>query len=247
MTAASAAGQEVDWSVGSAIAAAWSVLVGNFVPFVGTALIAALPNILFSLLVGASAARGVMTTLGFTSIVVAMVVTIFIIQTLVYGSVQALRGRKVSIGDCLTQGLTRLPTGLGVGFLAYLGIVAASCLLVVPGLMLFAMWAVALPAATVERTGVLESLSRSRALTQGRRWRVFWTSLIPILISLVVSWALIGLFGMQAIGSQTFQFVSWIVHAIDQAFSVCVFATLYYYLRREKEGVDIEQIGSVFD
>jgi hypothetical protein len=121
-------------------------------------------------------------------------------------------------------------------------------LLFVPGLILLTMWAIALPANTVERTGVLESLSRSRELTRGRRWRVFGTIIIPILISMATTWLLIGIFGgLRVIGSPTFQLVSWAVHAIEQAFSVCVFATLYYYLRREKEGVDIEQVAAVFD
>ena len=41
--------------------------------------------------------------------------------------------------------------------------------------------------------------------------------------------------------------VIWALTAAVQAFSACLYATLYFYLRREKEGVDIEQIASVFD
>ena len=248
-TAVGAAGQGWTWSIGSAIEAAASVLLRHFVPFVVTALIASFPNVVYWYLIGRGTSLSVLTITGLASMVVNTAALIFVIQTLTYGTVQALRGRSASIGDCLIQGARRLPAGIVIGFLAYLGIVLGTVLLIVPGLILFTMWSVALPANTVERTGILASLARSRDLTSGRRWRVFGTIIIPVLISLVTSWILVGVFGfgLRGMASLTFQIVSWAIHGVEQAFSVCVFATLYYYLRREKEGVDIEQIASVFD
>jgi hypothetical protein len=247
MTAASTVGRDGSWSIGSAITSAASVLVGHFVPFVATALIASLPNVLFGLLVG-GASPSLLTLTGIANLMVNLAVLVLVIQTLVYGTVQALRGQKVSIGDCLAQGLRRLPVGLGIGFLAYISIALGMILLLVPGLILFTMWAVALPANTVEGTGVVASLGRSRALTRGRRWRVFGAIMVPTLISAVTSWFLFGIFfGLHGVASPTSQVVSWGVHAVEQAFSVCVFATIYYYLRRDKEGVEIEQVAAVFD
>lgn len=245
MAAVNAAGR--DWSIGSALTAAGSVLAGHFVPFVATALVAGLPKVAVWLTIGVST-RGILTTVGIVTMIANIIGVIFVIQTLVYGSVQALRGRQVSIGDCLMQGLRRLPVGLGVGFLSYLGMVLGMILLIIPGVILALMWSVALPAATVERTGVLASLSRSSALTRGRRWRILGAVLIPLLMASVISWILIGIFGgLREIGSPGYQIASWVLQAIVQAFNVCVFATLYYYLRREKEGVDIEQVAAVFD
>ena len=229
------------------LTSAGSILLSNFVPFVATALIAAVPNVVFWFLAGGAPTRSILTTAGIASMLINVAILVFVIQTLVYGTVQALRGRKASIGDCLAAGIRRLPVGIAVGFLAYLGILLGMILLIVPGFILLTMWAVALPANTVERTGVLKSLSRSRELTRGRRWRVFGTILVPIPISAGTSWLLIGMFGLRGTATPTFQFVSWAVHAVEQAFSVCVFATLYFYLRRDKEGVDIEQVAAVFD
>lgn len=247
MTAASAVGRDWAWSIGSAIEAAASILVRHFVPFVATALIAGLPNVLFGLLIRVGS-RGLLTVTGIAGMVINLAVLVLVIQTLTYGTVQALRGGKVSIGDCLMHGLRSVPVGIGIGFLAYIGIVLGTLLLIVPGVILFTMWSVALPAAIVERTGVVGALGRSRQLTSGRRWRVFGTILVPILISIVTSWILIGvIFGLRGVTSSTFQIVSWFISSIEQAFTVCVFATLYYYLRRDKEGVDIEQVAAVFD
>jgi hypothetical protein len=247
MTVASAVGRGWSWSVGSALETAASILLRHFVPFVITALIAGFPNLVYWYLIGRGTSLSILTITGLVSMVVNTAAMIFVIQTLTYGTVQGLRGRSVSIGDCLIQGGRRLPVGIVVGFLAYLGIVLGAVLLIVPGIILFTMWSVALPANTVESTGILASLSRSQELTRGRRWRVFGTVLVPILISAVTSWLLMGIFGFRALRLQTFQIVSWLVHGVEQAFSVCVFATLYSYLRRDKEGVDIEQVAAVFD
>src|SRR5262249_54450230 len=158
---------------------------------------------------------------------------------LTYGTVQALRGRQVSIVDCLRQGLRRLPVALGVGLVAYVGILVGVILLIVPGIIVLCMWAVSLPIATVERTGVFGSLSRSSPLTRGRRWRVLGTILLPVVIIAAVSLAFFGIFGLEGMASPVVRILQWVIGGLEQAFNVCVFATLYYFLRREKEGVDI--------
>ena len=43
----------------------------------------------------------------------------------------------------------------------------------VPGIILVVRWAVSVPAAVTEKTGVSESMSRSTFLTEGFRWDVF--------------------------------------------------------------------------
>ncbi len=247
MTAMDAGGRGADWGVGSAIGTAGSALFGHFVPFVGTALVAALPGLLFTLLVPNG---------GFIASIVNMIVSQIVTVTLVYGTVQVLRGRQVSIGECLSQGLRHLGAAIGVGIVAGLAIGAASLLLIVPGLILYTMWAVAIPAATIEGTGVTGSLSRSVELTSGRRWRVFGAIFVAGLITVlvVVVGAAIVEGGAVAVGGGdaatsggAAEIVIWAVTAVAQAFTACVIATLYYFLRREKEGVDINQIAAVFD
>ena len=46
---------------------------------------------------------------------------------------------------------------------------------------------------------------------------------------------------------ELFLIAVWAFVALTQAFTACVVATLYYYLRRDKEGIDLEQIAAVFD
>jgi hypothetical protein len=238
MASTEMSGQGATWGVGSAIGTAASTLFGHFVPFVGTAVIASIPSVLFTFAVPESKLQSIV------DLVVGQIVTV----TLVYGTVQALRGRQVSIGECMSEGLKRLGAALGVAILSGLGIVFGMLLLVVPGLILAAMWAVAVPVATIEGLGVMASLSRSSALTAQRRWRVVGAYAVATFV-MVVAGAVVGAVAATVAGADSplFTILVWLITAVGQAFTACVVATLYYFLRREKEGVDINQIAAVFD
>jgi hypothetical protein len=239
MTAASA-GASGEWSVGSVIGTAGSTLFGHFVPFVGTALVAALPGLIINLLTEEIWVKSIV------DLIIGQIVTV----TLIYGCLQALRGRQVSIGESLSEGLKRLGAAIVVAIVVAIGIGVGLVLLIVPGMILATMWAVAIPAATIEKAGVGGSLSRSSALTRERRWRVFGALLVAGLISVAVSAVIGGVGGaamLAGLGLSAIKIVTWLAVGVTQAFSACVVATLYYFLRREKEGVDIDQIASVFD
>ena len=164
------------WGVGSTIETSASILFGNFVPFVGTALVAGLPGLAFSQVVSSDAAQSAV------NFIIAQIVTV----TLIYGAMQALRRRQIAISECLTQGFRRLGAALGVAIVAGICIAIGIVALIVPGLILATIWAVAIPAATIEQAGVGASLSRSAALTRERRWRVFGAVLVAGLIALLV-------------------------------------------------------------
>jgi len=75
--------------------------------------------------------------------------------------------------------------GIGVGLL----------LLIVPGVVLFLMWALAIPVAVLEDTGLGESLSRSRFLTAGHRSRVFVIYLLYFVLVFALEFSLLAPLG----------------------------------------------------
>lgn len=238
MTATHSGAGDTSWTIGNAISTSAAILFGHAAAFFGTALVASVPSVLFSFLVPNSNFQSII------DLIVGQIVTV----TLVYGAMQALRGRPVSVGECLTQGMRRLGSAIGVALLSGICIGFAALLLVVPGLILLAMWAVAVPIAVIEVAGVTASLSRSQELTRDRRWRVLGAYIVAWLISIVGGAILGGIAGVVGgMNSILFVIALWAFVAFAQAFSACVVTTLYYFLRREKEGVDIEQIASVFD
>jgi uncharacterized membrane protein len=145
----------------------------------------------------------------------------------------------------LNVGLSRFLPLIGLAFVAGFLIVLGLILLIIPGLILYTMWFVGVPACVVERLGPWTSLRRSRNLTKGCRWKLFALALLLLVASLgssVIQSVLSALAG--PIVGLTAQLI-W--SGIWAAFSSIVIAITYYDLRVIKEGVDIEQITAVFD
>ena len=162
-----------------------------------------------------------------------------------YGVIQELRGRRFSAVESFSVVLARLLPVIGVALCSGILIILGLSLLIVPGLILACMWYVAVPVCIAERTGVFASMSRSRVLTKGYRWRLFG---ILLLFAIAV---LIGIFtiGMVfAMVSPTALKISQLaVGTIIGAFGGVLGGVFYYELRVAKEGVDIDKIASVFD
>lgn len=121
---------------------------------------------------------------------------VFLYQGMVVGLVRDVRDgrRDNSIGELVRSVLPVLMPLIGAGLLTAIGIVFGFVLLVVPGLYLLTIWAVAAPVIVVERRGVFDALGRSRQLVRGNGWPVLGAFLVAILFGLVVS------FGLNAIG-----------------------------------------------
>jgi hypothetical protein len=130
-----------------------------------------------------------------------------------YGAFQDMRGRPVSLADCLKVGLRRffpligLAICVGIAMFAYLAFLALAMaamiqalqsslvmltfllviVMMVPLLILFLMWFVATPVCVVERLGPFRSLGRSRALTKGHRWKIFGLILVTLIPAMIVA------------------------------------------------------------
>ena len=133
--------------------------------------------------------------------------------------------------------------------------------LIAPGLIIATMWAMAVPAAVIEKKSIISALSRSRKITRGCRWRVFgaclFAILTTILISVVDNRVVVSLMAQVIESTNQYAFNVVILFALgiagdvvwysSLAFFACVVATLYDYLRRDEEGAAIDQIAAVFD
>ena len=101
-------------------------------------------------------------------------------------------GQKPSLNDSLSRSARSYFPMLIVALLLGLAIVLGMVALIIPGLVLWVMYWVAIPAVVVERRGILESFGRSQALTSGHRWKVLWVLLSAMLLAFVLS-TVIGL------------------------------------------------------
>ncbi|MHB8533612.1 MAG: hypothetical protein ACYDC2_12915 [Solirubrobacteraceae bacterium] len=133
-----------------------AAVVFVFTGILSTVLVKAAPGLaLIALLIGVVA-----TTL-FTGMVVELV-----------ADVQD--GRRDATPGQLVRAVTPVFWSLfAVALVAGVGIVIGFFLIVVPGLILMTIWAVAAPAVVLERPPGLGALSRSRELVRGNGWQVF--------------------------------------------------------------------------
>jgi hypothetical protein len=249
-TTMSARFAESDFRVGRVLGRAATILSQHFVIFFLVAVVAAAPTVLLiqrnvDVMVGGTPSANLLLMMGI-GIVLAMVLGMLSQAVMLHAAFQAMRLRPVSLGDSLKVGFARvipiLLLAIVMGFLLMLGFVA----LVVPFFILLTMWWVATPACVVERTGPWTSLKRSAALTKGHRWKVFGLILLLFVVNVIVAQLLEVV--VLLVGSDILSILARLIWgALYGAYNAIAVVMTYHDLRVAKEGIDIEQIASVFD
>ena len=216
----------------------WSIYAANFLAFTLVAIVIVLPHQL---------GGDPQTIFGVAQTFVAAIVGVILLfvgqAVILYGAFQAMRGRPVVIGDAIRRSFARFWPIVGVSILVSLGIFVGLILFIIPGIILAARWAVALPACVVENIGPLAAMRRSAELTRGHRWKI-----------VIFAFAIIGVFAAlrvveapEGLGQLILTAISVIVNGIVTAYFNVVAAVIYHDLRTVKEGVDTEEIAAVFD
>jgi hydrogenase-4 membrane subunit HyfE len=156
-------------------------------------------------------------------------------------------GRVVDPDASLKFGLQRWTSVLWVTVLSGLGVIAASILLLIPGLYLYVAWAVAIPVLLAENARGRKALRRSRALVRGRFWGCAGVIVLSTLLALIVT--IVIRYGIALIvdssGNDTILFLeqgvsTLIANTLVLPFQVAVTTVLYIDLRVRKEGFDIQ-------
>jgi hypothetical protein len=132
--------------------------------------------------------------------------------------------------------------------------------LIVPGVFLFMIWSLSIPAKVLEDKGVFDAMSRSIDLTQGSRWRIFVIGVLFFVLALAVNWLLqwplklaTGLSGevtLQpvAIGWQVSSMVATFVsECLVGPLGTIAFALVYYDQRVRKEAFDLQLMMTTMD
>jgi hypothetical protein len=230
--------------IGHVLGRAFESLIANFVFFFSITLVVALPNLLE--LRPEVAETTLFQQGGYVIVFLLGLVLNTIGQAVIlFGAFQRLRGQPLQVGDAVQKVLARFLPLLGLAILYSLGVGFGLALLAVPGLILIVMWIVVVPACVVEGLGPIESMRRSARLTEGHRWTIFGMMAVFFIAIAIVS-GLISVLLMPA-GNTVKVFGDTIWTAAWNAYWDCVVIMTYHDLRVAKEGIDIEQIASVFD
>lgn len=164
-------------------------------------------------------------------------------------AIEDLGGRRPGLRDCFFSAVGVLLPAIGVALLIGIGSALGMLLLVVPGVILWLGWSVAIPVLVGERGGVFESMRRSRTLTRGSRWAIFALFLILVLVVWIVQ-IVVGL-----VGGLTVAFAgaylgtalaSGVASGLSTVLMTTAAATLYVELRRVKDGTGIDELARIF-
>ncbi len=110
-----------------------------------------------------------------------------------------------------------------VGILIFVGFI----FLIIPGIFLALMWAVAVPAMVAEDRGVFDSMSRSAELTKGNRWRMLGLLILIYVLMLVIFGVVLLLALITPILGVI---VGLLVAIVVYPYIAIIFAVLYYEL-----------------
>jgi hypothetical protein len=253
-------------SIGRVFQRAFSAIAINPIVVLGLALvIGALPGLLMGYLfvqmgVGSPAAvqtgaisfRGLIAAT-FLSSLIGFIIAALVQAALTRATVTAIEGKRATFGESLSTAIRVIVPLIVLTILFTLGIAAGFILLVIPGIILILMWAVAVPALVIERQGVFAAFRRSSELTKGSRWKILGL----FLVLLVTYWLLsmvAGLIGLgtyspaQAAGGPTVANLigGVIVGTIFNMLWGTIQPSLYVELREAKEGGSIDNLEQIF-
>jgi hypothetical protein len=252
-------------SVGRVFSRAASVITDNPLTVFGIALVfGALPSALINWL--ETGLRGSLTDeysrLGYSAItlgsaIVSMILSALVQGALVRATLAHAESKRASFAESASTGLAAALPLVGLAVLMGIAVGIGFVLFVVPGVMLYLMWAVASPALVAERTGVFGAFGRSRELTKGARWKVLGVELVVVLAWWIISaviggmlLAMLGFKGMQQIGQHGWP-VTWaigtiIISTLVNALWSTVQTALYVELRAWKGGHSNEVLQDIF-
>ncbi|MEZ5667586.1 MAG: glycerophosphoryl diester phosphodiesterase membrane domain-containing protein [Alphaproteobacteria bacterium] len=254
------------FSFGDVVGGAFGVFFRNFLMFVLIAAIVNAPLLLYVHYASPPTTQNAALAQGVLVFVIQLVCSALTAAMLVYSTAQTLRGRPRNVGATISNGFAVLFPAIGVSLVFGIGVALAALaagvpafvtgspwLLVIPvvvALIVVTRWWVAVPAVVIEREGVFAAIGRSSELTKGSRWTVFGIILVFGVISWLVNFVVLKTVGpgyAQPADTTTFLIVDWVATAILSALSSALGGVAYFALRVDKEGLDIDQVASVFD
>ena len=160
-----------------------------------------------------------------------------------------LAGSRPGLIPCLETGLTLFVPMIVISMVIGLCAGIAALFLIVPGVILWLYWSMALPAFVQEPIGMFESLKRSVELTKGHRGDIFLIMLALGIGMAVLNWILRAMVGPM-LGTATSQPLSALVASLFAAFnsmvSLTIMASIYIELRNVKDGALPNELAAIF-
>ncbi|MFD1786801.1 hypothetical protein ACFSC3_04370 [Sphingomonas floccifaciens] len=245
-------------AIGTVMGRAFGVMTGNpMTVFAIAFLLGAVPQQVMSQLLMVrigpdAAAQSGFVALMVLNFIVYAICTALALAALVRTTGAFVQGRTIGLGESLSGGLVKLLPLIGVAILYTIGIAVGWVFLIVPGIIVLVTWIVTIPALVEEDRGVFAAFGRSRELTRGVRWTIFFL----VVIVLILSWLASALGAVPTVilnGGLTglkptpvTVVTALITSTLTTALWSTVVTSLFFTLREAREGPQTEQLADVF-
>ncbi|MEP3277996.1 MAG: hypothetical protein ABJN26_14480 [Stappiaceae bacterium] len=238
--------------IGEIIGDTFSIFVGN-IPAI--AILGCLPSLITLAVIGLLFGNGYLTgeidadTSGFSTLIVT------ILSMAAYGVTSALLvqmaydakiGRPVTPARYIQPALSSVVPIVILTLVATIAMGIAFVALIVPGLWVYAVFSVFIPAIVIDRAG-FAALGRSIALTKEYRWPIIGLTLVIWIIAAVVNLGGLFLTGLIGGGLLVNIVILSIVYGLAYSISGISVALLYARLREIKEGASVSDLVAIFD
>lgn len=173
----------------------------------------------------------------------------------VYGVFQGLRGQPTAISKCISVVAQRSLAILVLTFLTGLVTGVGYVMCIIPGIVLTYGLFLAGPVLIVEKLDAVEAMRRSWALTDGYKLVIFFVSLGIGVLQIAVLMALNLVFGLDTFNQMdspsvlygVYDALSDLMLVIFLAFNAVISGVAYHDLRIFREGLDDDDLISVFE
>ena len=189
---------------------------------------------------------------GIIAFAVALLLRALVQGCLVRATIADSQGRRAGLDECLKVAMARALPLIGVSFLFVIGLMVGMILLIVPGIMFAAAYAVVAPVVVEERVGVIEAFRRTSQLTRGARWKIFGLGLL-ILVAIWLIEAVVGVIAIVLFQqgydpfSLSILLFNILVGTIVATFSSTIQTALYVELREWKDGPIDAKLSEIFE
>ena len=168
--------------------------------------------------------------------------------------------RPASVMDSFSAVKGHILGVVGLSVIVTLAAGIACLAFLIPGVLLFLMWSLAVPAKVLEQKGVFDSMSRSMELTKGSRGRIFVIGLLIVVLAIAVSWLLqwpvLIAAGFSLKGGIQHITIEWqlalllvefLSRSLVGALSTIALSLVYYDQRVRREAFDLQLMMSTID
>jgi hypothetical protein len=156
---------------------------------------------------------------------------------------EQLRGRVPSAAESFARGWSKAGPLFVAALVTGILLVGAALALFIPAIILAVRWSLLAPVVVAE--GAADPRARSAELTAGHRWAIFGVMFVFLIGGMVLGAIFGAIFGRSGTVLSTL-LGQTIPSALALSVTAVVYSVMYYQLRSEKEGIDIEQLTAVF-